>query len=56
MFRLLNTRSYRAAMWEHGHKDTETWDVHACIYFFDGPFSMVLHDNQNSCAIFVNAY
>jgi hypothetical protein len=38
---------YHAALWERGFQETETWDLHAWIYFSEGPFTMVLHDNPD---------
>ena len=47
---------YHAALWERGFKDTETWDLHAWIYFSEGPFSLVLHDNPDFVHYIVGAY
>ena len=47
---------YHAALWERGFKDTETWDLHAWIYFSEGPFSLVLHDNPDFVHYIVAAY
>lgn len=47
---------YHAALWERGFKDTEKWDLHAWIYFSEGPFSMVLHDNPSFVRYILNGY
>jgi hypothetical protein len=47
---------YHAALWERGFQDTEKWDIHAWIYFSEGPFSMVLHDNPDLVRYIVNGY
>jgi hypothetical protein len=47
---------YHAALWERGFQDTETWDLHAWIYFSEGPFSLVLHDNPDFVHYIVAAY
>jgi hypothetical protein len=47
---------YHAALWERGFKDTETWDLHAWIYFSEGPFSLLLHDNPDFVRYIVSAY
>jgi poly(3-hydroxybutyrate) depolymerase len=47
---------YHAALWERGFKDTENWDLHAWIYFSEGPFSLVLHDNPDFVRYIMNAY
>ena len=47
---------YHAALWERGFQDTDKWDIHAWIYFSDGPFSMVLHDNPDLVRYIVNGY
>jgi hypothetical protein len=47
---------YHAALWERGFRDTDMWDIHAWIYFSEGPFSMVLHDNPNLVRYIVNGY
>lgn len=48
--------AYHAALWERGFKDTETWDLHAWIYFSEGPFSLLLHDNPDFVHYIVGAY
>jgi hypothetical protein len=47
---------YHAALWERGFKDTEKWDLHAWIYFSEGPFSMVLHDNPSFVRYILDGY
>jgi hypothetical protein len=47
---------YHAALSERGFKDTETWDLHAWIYFSEGPFSLLLHDNPDFVRYIVAAY
>jgi hypothetical protein len=47
---------YHAALWEHGMRDSEEWDIHAWIYFSEGPFSMVLHDNPDFVRYILNGY
>ena len=35
-----------AVLWERNfHDDTEKWDLHAWIYFSEGVFPLLLHDN-----------
>jgi hypothetical protein len=47
---------YHAALSERGFEDTEQWDLHAWIYFSEGPFSMVLHDNPDFVRYLLNGY
>jgi hypothetical protein len=47
---------YHAALRERGFQDTEKWDIHAWIYFSEGPFSMVLHDNPDLVRYIVHGY
>ena len=47
---------YHAALHERGFKDTEKWQLHAWIYFSEGSFSMVLHDNPDLLHYIENAY
>jgi hypothetical protein len=47
---------YHAALWERGYKDNETWALHDWIYFSEGPFSMVLHDNPALVQYILNGY
>jgi hypothetical protein len=47
---------YHAALWERGFKDTDKWDLHAWIYFSEGPFSMVLHDNPSFVHYILDGY
>jgi hypothetical protein len=37
--------TYHAVLWERGFRDSEKWDLHSWIFFSEGAFSMVLHDN-----------
>ena len=36
---------FHAALWERGFRDGDKWDVHAWIYFSDGAFPLLFHDN-----------
>ena len=37
-----------AIMWERGFQDdSEKWDLHAWIYFSEGVFPLLLHDNPD---------
>lgn len=54
--RALEHEVYHAALWERGYKDTETWELHDWIYFSEGPFSMVLHDNPVLVQYIVKGY
>lgn len=36
---------FHAALWERGFQDTEKWDVHDWIYFSEGAFPLLFHDN-----------
>lgn len=36
---------FHAALWERGFRDSDTWDVHAWIYFSEGAFPLLFHDN-----------
>ena len=37
-----------AALWERDfHDDSEKWDLHAWIYFTEGVFPLLLHDNPD---------
>ena len=47
---------YHAALWERGFKDNEKWDLHAWIFFSEGAFSMVLHDNPSFVHYILNGY
>jgi len=47
---------YHAALHERGFKDTERWQLHAWIYFSEGSFSMVLHDNPDLLHYIENGY
>lgn len=47
---------YHAALWERGYKDNETWALHDWIYFSEGPFSMVLHDNPALVQYILHGY
>lgn len=43
--RALEHEVFHAALWERGFRDTDTWDVHAWIYFSEGAFPLLFHDN-----------
>jgi len=47
---------YHAALWERGFKDTEKWDLHAWIFFSEGAFTMLLHDNPGFVRYILNGY
>jgi hypothetical protein len=36
---------FHAALWERGFRDTDKWEVHDWIYFSDGAFPLLFHDN-----------
>jgi hypothetical protein len=36
---------YHAVLWERGFRDTDNWDIHKWIYFSDGAFPILFHDN-----------
>lgn len=39
---------FHAVLWERGFQDdSEKWDLHAWIYFSEGVFPLLLHDNPN---------
>jgi len=39
---------FHAALWERDfHDDREQWDLHAWIYFTEGVFPLLLHDNPD---------
>jgi hypothetical protein len=39
---------FHAVLWERGfHDDSEQWDLHAWIYFSEGVFPLLLHDNPD---------
>ena len=54
--RALEHEVYHAALWERGFKENETWDMHAWIYFSEGSFAMVLHDNPDFVSYIVSGY
>ena len=47
---------YHAALWERGFKSGDKWELHQWIYFSEGPFSMVLHDNPDFLQYIVSGY
>jgi hypothetical protein len=39
---------FHAFLWERGFPDdSEKWDLHAWIYFSEGAFPLLLHDNPS---------
>jgi hypothetical protein len=43
---VLQHEVFHAIMWERGFQDdSEKWDLHAWIYFSEGVFPLLLHDN-----------
>jgi hypothetical protein len=36
-----------AALWERGFRDTDKWEIHDWIYFSEGAFPLLLHDNPD---------
>ena len=39
---------FHAALWERDfHDDSEKWDLHTWIYFTEGVFPLLLHDNTD---------
>ena len=48
--------AYHAALWERGVREREKWDLHSWIYFSEGPFSMVLHDNPDLMRYIADGY
>lgn len=36
---------FHAALWERGFRDTDKWEVHDWIYFSEGAFPLLFHDN-----------
>jgi hypothetical protein len=46
--RALQHEVFHAALWERDfHDDSEKWDLHAWIYFTEGVFPLLLHDNPD---------
>jgi hypothetical protein len=45
-----------AVLWERGFRDTEKWDVHAWIYFSEGVFPLLLHDNPDFVKYITTGY
>ncbi len=43
--RALQHEVYHAVLWERGFRDADTWDIHAWIYFSEGAFPILFHDN-----------
>jgi hypothetical protein len=43
--RALEHEVFHAALWERGFRDTDTWDIHAWIYFSESSFPLLFHDN-----------
>jgi hypothetical protein len=48
--------TYHAVLWERGFRDGEKWDLHSWIYFSEGAFSIVLHDNPDLVQYILNGY
>jgi hypothetical protein len=36
---------FHAALWERGFHDTDKWEIHDWIYFSEGAFPLLFHDN-----------
>lgn len=36
---------FHAALWERGFRDTDKWEIHDWIYFSEGAFPLLFHDN-----------
>jgi hypothetical protein len=47
---------FHAALWERGFRDTEKWDVHAWIYFSEGAFPLLFHDNPDFVKYITTGY
>ena len=47
---------YHAALFERGFDDHATWDVHSWIYFSEGAYSMLLHDNPDFVSYILYGY
>ena len=46
-----------AALWERGfQEDSEKWDLHAWIYFSEGIFPLLCHDNPNFVKYIMEGY
>jgi len=54
--KVLEHEVYHAVLFEHGIRDTETWDLHSWIYLSEGPFTMFLHDNPAFVQYVMNGY
>ena len=48
--------TYHAVLWERGFRDGDKWDLHSWIYFSEGAFSIVLHDNPALVQYILNGY
>jgi hypothetical protein len=38
---------FHAVLWERGFRDTERWEIHDWIYFSEGAFPLLFHDNPD---------
>jgi hypothetical protein len=47
---------FHAVLWERGFQDTEQWDVHAWIYFSEGAFPLLFHDNPDLVKYITTGY
>jgi hypothetical protein len=46
-----------AALWERGfHDDGDRWDLHAWIYFSEGVFPILFHDNPDLVNYMTDGY
>jgi len=46
-----------AVLWERGFPDdSEKWDLHAWIYFSEGAFPILFHDNPNFVRYVMEGY
>jgi hypothetical protein len=36
---------FHAVLWERGFRDTDRWQIHDWIYFSEGAFPLLFHDN-----------
>lgn len=60
--RFTNTRAlqheiFHAVLWERGfHDDSDRWDLHAWIYFSEGAFPILFHDNPSLVRYMTEGY
>jgi hypothetical protein len=54
--RSLEHEVFHAVLWERGFREDDTWDIHSWIYFSEGAYPLLFHDNPEFVKYVASGY